>query len=69
LLVGNFFGSNGIIIGSTILFIYMANLRSLGVPFMSPIIPFRMEELKDTVYRGKLNRLLNSKHSYPRDNK
>lgn len=69
LLVGNFFGSNGIIIGSTILFIYMANLRSLGIPFMSPIIPFRMEELKDTVYRGKLNRLLNSKRSYPQDNK
>ncbi|WP_350445762.1 spore germination protein [Peribacillus simplex] len=66
--MGYFFGFNGIIVGTTILIIYMVNLRSLGVPFMSPIIPFRIEELKDTVYRGKLKRLLNSKHSYPRDN-
>ncbi|MEP9409750.1 spore germination protein [Peribacillus frigoritolerans] len=64
LLLGYFFGFNGIIVGTTILFIYMVNLRSLGVPFMSPIIPFRIQELKDTVYRGKLKRLLNSKHSY-----
>ncbi|MGM0877821.1 MAG: spore germination protein [Bacillota bacterium] len=63
-----FFGFNGIIVGTTILIIYMVNLRPLGVPFMSPIIPFRIEELKDTVYRGKLKRLLNSKHSYPQDN-
>lgn len=68
LLMGNFFDFVGIIIGTTILIIYMVNLRSVGVPFLTPIIPFRIEELKDVLYRSKYKRLLNSKHSYPNDN-
>jgi spore germination protein KA len=52
LIVGNFFGIKGMMIGTTLLIIYMVNLRSVGVPFLSPLIPFNPEELKDR--RGEL---------------
>jgi spore germination protein KA len=65
LLIGNFFSLSGLVIATTILIIYMVSLRSVGVPYLSPIIPFRIEELKDTFYRGRLARLNNSQHSYP----
>jgi spore germination protein KA len=68
LLVGYFFDFVGIIIGTTLLVIYMVNLRSVGVPFLTPIIPFRIEELKDVLYRSRYERFINSKHSYPNDN-
>lgn len=69
LIVAYFLGFNGIIIGSTFLLIYMVSLRSIGVPYLSPLIPFRFKELKDSLYRGNLETLVNSKHSYPEDNK
>jgi spore germination protein KA len=68
LLVANFFGFTGLIVGTTLLILYMTNLKSVGVPYLSPLIPFKYEELKDTFYRGDLKSLLNSKHSYPDDN-
>ncbi|MGM7723668.1 spore germination protein [Metabacillus sp. Hm71] len=68
LLIANFFGFTGLIAGTTILILYMTNLKSAGVPYLSPLIPFRYEELKDTLYRGDLKSLLNSKHSYPDNN-
>ncbi|MCK1995150.1 spore germination protein [Peribacillus muralis] len=68
LIVGNYFGSTGMIIATTLLIIYMASLRSVGVPFLSPLLPFKLEELKDTIYRGRLEKLNNSKHSFPNDN-
>ncbi|CAH0302919.1 Spore germination protein XA [Peribacillus sp. Bi96] len=68
LLVGNFFGAPAMIIVTTLLIIYMVNLRSAGVPYLSPLIPFKLEELKDTLYRGKMEKINNSKHSFPNDN-
>lgn len=46
----------------------MVNLKSAGVPYLSPLIPFRYQELKDTFYRGDLKSLTNSKHTYPDNN-
>ncbi|WP_338788392.1 spore germination protein [Metabacillus sp. FJAT-53654] len=68
LLIAVFFGFTGLVAGTTILILYMTNLKSAGVPYLSPLIPFRYEELKDTLYRGDLRSLLNSKHSYPDNN-
>lgn len=45
----------------------MVSLKSLGVPYLSPLIPFRIQELKDTIYRGDLQTLINSKHTYTED--
>ncbi|MCG1021452.1 spore germination protein [Sutcliffiella horikoshii] len=63
--IGNYFGLPGMLIGTTILLIYMVTLRSVGVPYLAPIIPFRMEQFKDTFFRGRLERVNNSKHSFP----
>ncbi|OAS87946.1 spore germination protein [Metabacillus litoralis] len=68
LLIAVFFGFTGLVAGTTILILYMTNLKSAGVPYLSPLIPFRYEELKDTLYRGDLRSLLNSKHLYPDNN-
>ncbi|UAL46422.1 spore germination protein [Sutcliffiella horikoshii] len=68
LLIAVFWGFSGLIVGTTILILYMTNLKSAGVPYLTPLIPFRYEELKDTLYRGDLKTLINSKHSYPEDN-
>lgn len=64
-LIGHFFGFQGLIIASTLLVLYLVNLKSIGVPYLAPIIPFRIEELKDTLVRGNLQKLINSKHTYP----
>ncbi|MGM0837936.1 MAG: spore germination protein [Bacillota bacterium] len=68
LFTANFFGFTGLIIATTIQIIYMVSLKSLGVPYLSPLIPFKMQELKDTIYREDLQKLTNSKHTYTEDN-
>ena len=68
ILIGYFLGSNGMFIGVTLLIMYMISLKSIGVPYLSPFIPLNFKELKDTLYRGNLKTLTNSKHSYPDDN-
>lgn len=68
LIIANFFGFNGLIIATTILIIYMVSLKSVGVPYLSPLIPFKMQEFKDTFYREDLQKLINSKHTYTDDN-
>lgn len=68
ILIGYLLGSDGIFIGATVLIFYMISLKSIGVPYLSPFIPFRYMELKDTLYRGDLKKLANSKHSFPDDN-
>lgn len=68
LIISLHWGFAGLIVGTTILIIYMINLKSAGVPYLSPFIPFRYQELKDTFYRGDLKSLTNSKHTYPDNN-
>ncbi|ART76908.1 spore gernimation protein GerA [Sutcliffiella horikoshii] len=68
LLTANFFGFTGLIIAITLQIIYMVSLKSVGVPYLSPLIPFKMQELKDTLYREDLQKLTNSKHTYTKDN-
>ncbi|WP_201007373.1 spore germination protein [Paenibacillus glycanilyticus] len=67
LLIGAFLDFTGIIVGTTLVIIYMAQLKSAGVPYLSPLIPFKPKELKDTLIRGDLKKLLNSEHSYLRE--
>lgn len=67
-IVGSLFGVSGMFLGLIVLVIYMSRLRSAGVPYLAPIIPFNPKEFKDVFYRGNLNKLINSKHTYPHDN-
>ena len=67
-MIGYFFGSTGMFIGISLLSMYMISLKSIGVPYLSPFIPFKIKELKDSLYRGDWKTLTKSKHSYPDDN-
>ncbi|HEI9576258.1 TPA: spore germination protein [Bacillus cereus] len=67
LLLGQFFGFMGLIVGTTIMIIYATSLRSVGVPYLAPLIPFQLKEMKDILYRGNTKTLINSDHSYPYD--
>ncbi|MEH7349748.1 spore germination protein [Gottfriedia acidiceleris] len=69
LFIGNFFGFTGMGIGLLILIIHMSRLRSAGVPYLAPLIPFNFKEFKDVFYRGDLRKLINSEHKYPHDDK
>ncbi|PGS50341.1 spore germination protein [Bacillus sp. AFS041924] len=63
--LGFFFGLKGIVIGLVILIAYMSRVRSLGVPYLAPFIPFNPKEMKDAFFRGDLRKIINSRHSYP----
>jgi len=67
LLLGNFLGITGLCIGLVVLIIHLSRLRSVGVPYLAPIIPFNYKEFKDVFYRGNLRKLINSPHKYPHD--
>ncbi|PGL69867.1 spore germination protein [Bacillus sp. AFS055030] len=65
LFLGYFFGLKGLLIGFILMIAYMASIRSLGVPYLAPFIPFHPKEMKDALFRGDLRKLINSKHTYP----
>ncbi|WP_088071932.1 spore germination protein [Gottfriedia luciferensis] len=69
LFLGGVFGIVGIGIGLFILIIHMVRLRSVGVPYLAPIIPFHFKEFKDVFFRGDLRKLINSPNTYPHDEK
>ncbi|MGG1663479.1 spore germination protein [Brevibacillus sp. NRS-1366] len=46
------FGLFGIACGLIILYIHLINLRSLGLPYLTPITPFVASDLKDTLVRA-----------------
>lgn len=64
LIISYFFDFVGLTIMTTLLIIYLISLKSVGVPYFAPLIPLRINELKDTLYRGNLKKLINSKHTF-----
>ena len=54
LFIAGFMGLYGIVLMGIILVAHMCSLRSLGVPYMSPIAPFIPEDQKDTIIRAPL---------------
>ncbi|HEX3027787.1 MAG TPA: spore germination protein, partial [Clostridia bacterium] len=49
-----FMGFFGIAIGLLAIFIHLASLRSFGTPYLSPLAPVRMGDLKDSFIRAPL---------------
>jgi hypothetical protein len=52
LILGGIFGFMGIIVGLMFILIHLCNLRSFGVPYLSPISPARKEGWKDVFMRA-----------------
>ncbi|PEL10461.1 hypothetical protein CN601_11910 [Bacillus sp. AFS017336] len=65
LVLGFFFGLKGLLVGFILMIVYMASIKSMGVPYLAPFIPFNAKEMKDALIRGDLRKLINSKHTYP----
>ncbi|WP_438447840.1 spore germination protein [Gorillibacterium sp. sgz5001074] len=51
------FGLFGIMSGLMIILIHMTGLRSMGVPYLSPLTPTRFKDMKDILIRFPLNRM------------
>jgi spore germination protein KA len=66
LLSGYYFGFSGMLVLATLVFIYLSQLKSLGVPYLSPLMPFRPTEFRDVFIRGDLRKLHNRKHIFPK---
>ncbi|WP_044642544.1 spore germination protein [Risungbinella massiliensis] len=50
--LGGSFGLFGIVFGILLILIHLTNLRSFGVPYLSPIVPTKPSDWKDTVIRS-----------------
>lgn len=62
-------GPIGVIVLTTLTFVHIAMLKSINVPYLSPLIPFKTKELRDVFFRSNLKKLINSEHSYSRKGK
>jgi spore germination protein len=52
MIAASILGIYGILVGILIILGHMANLRSFGVPYLSPIAPMSVGDLKDILIRG-----------------
>ncbi|WP_219838400.1 spore germination protein [Paenibacillus sp. R14(2021)] len=52
LILSGSLGLYGIAMGTIIILIHLVRLESFGVPYMSPIAPLQLDELKDTLIRA-----------------
>ncbi|MET3726868.1 spore germination protein KA [Fictibacillus halophilus] len=64
LIVAYFLGFSGLIVAFTLFFLWATYLKPYGIPYLTPILPFRPRELKDVLWRGNLKTIINSKHSF-----
>ena len=54
LILTNFFGFLGIIVGIQLIVITLIKMESFGVPYFSPLAPLRFKGLKDTLIRARI---------------
>ncbi|KRF41839.1 spore germination protein [Paenibacillus sp. Soil787] len=51
MLIAASFGLYGVTVGLIAIVLHLCSLRSFGVPYMSPMAPFILEDQKDTIFR------------------
>lgn len=51
------FGLFGMIIGLIAIVLHLCSLRSFGVPYMSPMAPFKLKDQKDVIFRTPMSRM------------
>lgn len=70
MVLATIFGLYGVVLGLICLSIHLAGLKSFGIPFMTPIAPSRLGDLKDTLFRAPLWSLVKRpKHLRTKDEK
>lgn len=58
LLIASFIGLYGILLGTLFIALHMCSLRSFGVPYITPLAPFRTDEQKDVLFTFPLKALI-----------
>lgn len=58
LLLAGVFGGLGLSLGILLLLLHLTALKSFGVPYLSPVVPFHLADNKDTLFRMPLHMLL-----------
>ncbi|HEY8391390.1 MAG TPA: spore germination protein [Capillibacterium sp.] len=53
-LLAGVLGAYGIMLGALFTLLHLASLRSFGVPYLSPLVPFSAGDLKDVVVRAPI---------------
>lgn len=51
LIISSFFGIVGFAVGIAIIIIHLLSLESLGQPYLMPIIPFKLSDIKDSILK------------------
>ncbi|RDU37658.1 spore germination protein [Neobacillus piezotolerans] len=54
LIVTALFHTFGLVVGFTLVIIYLARMKSFGVPYLWPFIPFDIKALRDVVFRSPI---------------
>nr|WP_295972198.1 spore germination protein [uncultured Bacillus sp.] len=54
LLATALFGSNGYVIGTSVFIFFLARMRSFGVPYLWPFIPFNWKAFRDVLIRAPI---------------
>ncbi|MGG1555229.1 spore germination protein [Paenibacillus ferrarius] len=67
MLFAAFLGIFGILIAFLLIWLHLANLRSLGQPYLSPIGPFYPKQMKDVFIRAPLRTLMRSPRTMKND--
>ncbi|MEW6723304.1 MAG: spore germination protein [Bacillota bacterium] len=57
LLLAATFGFYGVLAGLILIYLHLVTLKSFGVPYMSPVSPFSLATLNDTIVRAPLWRM------------
>lgn len=63
IVLGTLLGLYGILVGLIVLLLHLSSLRSFGVPYLSPLAPFQMQDQKDTVFRLPMQYIVNNSKS------
>lgn len=52
MLLAGTFGMFGIVVSFFLIYLHLLSLRSFGTPYLSPIAPFRVQDMKDVIVRA-----------------
>lgn len=69
LIIASYVGLYGVLIASLIIGMHICSLQSFGVPYLSPIAPFKLSEQKDVLFRFSIRNLVNRPTPAIKDNK
>ncbi|WP_042166661.1 spore germination protein [Paenibacillus gorillae] len=59
ILLAGFLGFFGIVFGMMFLYLHLTGLKSIGVPYLTPVAPFRRKEMRDSLLRYPAPKLNN----------